>query len=137
MEKEESEVERAGRAPPSTPPAECCSVSVAAGDQWRDEDTSRLSGQLHPCGSLNHHRMEEACFLNILFSPICFSKEANKFFQNNDPHPLERSNALHQSGRPLGLAWVSAGYTSKIHPLLTGFQRWFTLSLVLLANCYL
>lgn len=103
MEEEESEPS-AARAPPSTPTSERCSVSGAAGDKWRDEDTSWLQRTTAPWWIPAHPRDEGGLFPKYPIFSICFSEEANELFQNTDPHPLEHSNTLHRSGRPLGLA---------------------------------
>lgn len=53
--REESEVERAGRAPPSAPPTG--SGGVSEDHQWRDEDPSWRQRELHLCGSLRSRRI--------------------------------------------------------------------------------
>lgn len=80
MEKEESEVERAGRAPPSTPTSECCSVSVAAGDQWRDEDTSWLQRTTAPLRIPAPPQDEGGLVLKYPIFSICFSKGSKQVF---------------------------------------------------------
>lgn len=70
--RQESEVERAGRALPSTQTLGRGGVSKEADDQWRDEDTSWLQGGTAPWWI--PEQPEDECTLHLKVSDISASQ---------------------------------------------------------------